>query len=63
MTTTVAITVEDLKPGHVLADGGTVTSRPSMHPCGRTVVEVDWICLRNWPLGAIIEIHPPEDQR
>lgn len=56
MTTTVAITVEDLKPGHVLADGGTVTSRPSTHPCGRTVVEVDWAWLRNWPTGTTVEI-------
>ena len=63
MTTTLAIAVEDLEPGQVLATGGTITSRPSCHPCGRTVVEVDWTCLRDWPTGTVVEIYTPEDRR
>jgi hypothetical protein len=59
----VRVPAEALRPGHVLADGGQVTSTATRHPSGRTVVEIDWACLRGWPTGTLVEVYATEDHR
>lgn len=61
--TTVDLPAEALELGHVLTSGGTVTSPPTLHPCGETVVEVDWSALRRWPRGTRVSIRTQEANR
>lgn len=53
----------DLRPGDVLAGGGTLTSDPSRHPSGVVVVEIDYVCIRTWEISQHIDIYERDGGR
>jgi hypothetical protein len=56
--TIVPLPALELLPGDVLAEGGTVTSRPYRHPTGVVAVEVDWSWARSWPAEELVRVAP-----
>ena len=51
------IDVLDLQIGDVLIGGGTITTRPSLHPSGWVVAEVDYVAQIRWRDGSTVAIH------